>query len=549
MKMKPASNSPSQTLTSAAATSSQDTRLLVRETLRISANLASAPPSTGQEIGGLRSGNASYGLVEERFVDSSSSLVCYEEIDGRRWKYLAQNSDFKQFKKGSIRAVSLQNPQTPVDFGSKFKCGFATGRLAPLLFHQFSYCLILQSCGSGLELVSFIRSYVVPEGFPDSVTPSYVPYMTWRALKHFFGGAMGVFTTQTLLNSVGVSRNQAVPGAVAINWILKILVWLIILTSGYVIEFLVDKTSDGNQFFGALAFLLIVGDGAGRVGKMLFARQGRKFDYDLKQLRFAGDLLMELGAGVELATAAVPHLFLPLACAANVAKNVAAVTSTSTRTPIYKAFAKGENIGDVTAKGECVGNVADLVKSVVLHTLNRARFTVAVETFLKTGRVPTLQEGNVMETVFNFPWSKDRPIVLGSRFKDAFQDVNSYLAVEPVFEKERYVVTYNPSKGNIYALLKDQAKPDDILKAAFHAHVLLHVIRSSNDNQSSMRQSENNHSIVLSPSANFSAHLAESYKMVSAFFAPFKSKAKEQGWVMSESHLNPGRARLCELGK
>lgn len=107
---------------------------------------------------------------------------------------------------------------------------------------------------------------------------------------------------------------------------------------------------------------------------------------------------MELGAGVELATAAVPHLFLPLACAANVVKvfviitrnrcvlqnlslfallcivydyclvsyivalqNVAAVTSTSTRTPIYKAFAKGENIGDVTAKGECVGNIADLV--------------------------------------------------------------------------------------------------------------------------------------------------------------------------------------------
>lgn len=34
--------------------------------------------------------------------------------------------------------------------------------------------------------MSFIRSYVVPEGFPESVTPSYVPYMTWRALKVFF---------------------------------------------------------------------------------------------------------------------------------------------------------------------------------------------------------------------------------------------------------------------------------------------------------------------------------------------------------------------------
>ncbi|CAI9767819.1 unnamed protein product [Fraxinus pennsylvanica] len=77
-------------------------------------------------------------------------------------------------------------------------------------------------------------------------------------------------------------------------------------------------------------------DGAGRIGKMLFARQGRKFDYDLKHLRIAGDLLMKLGAGIELETAPVPHLFLPLACVANVTKNVAVVTSTSTRRPLLK---------------------------------------------------------------------------------------------------------------------------------------------------------------------------------------------------------------------
>lgn len=35
---------------------------------------------------------------------------------------------------------------------------------------------------------------------------------------------MGVFTTQTLLSSLGVSRNRAAPGAVAINWILKVCV-------------------------------------------------------------------------------------------------------------------------------------------------------------------------------------------------------------------------------------------------------------------------------------------------------------------------------------
>lgn len=37
--------------------------------------------------------------------------------------------------------------------------------------------------------MSFIRSYVVPEGFPDSVTPSYVPYMSWRAMKVLFSNS------------------------------------------------------------------------------------------------------------------------------------------------------------------------------------------------------------------------------------------------------------------------------------------------------------------------------------------------------------------------
>ncbi|KAL2339324.1 hypothetical protein Fmac_013770 [Flemingia macrophylla] len=468
--------------------SSSSQEILVRETLRMSANLASSP-------------------LNGSLTPSSLRLICCEEMDGRRWKYVAETDGHGQFKTNSFRPLSCQAPhsQPPI--------------------HDF---------------LSFVTSYVVPDGFPHTVTPSYVPYMTWRALKHFFGGAMGVFTTQTLLSSLGVSRNTATPGAVALNWILK--------------------------------------DGSGRLGKMFFSRQGKKFDYDLKQLRFAGDLLLELGAGVELATAAVPHLFLPLACAANVVKNVAAVTSTSTRTPIYKAFAKGENIGDVTAKGECVGNIADLlgtgfsiliakrnpslvttfsllscgyllssyreVKSVVLHTLNSARFSVAVESFLKTGRVPTLQEGNMNEEIFSFPW-KDKPVVLGSRIKEAFQDPRAYVAIEPLFDMERYIVTYNPSKHKVYAVLKDQAKSDDILKAAFHAHVLLSFIKSSNESMaSSLKQREVLNSNVLHTVADIESCIADTCKTVASSYGLFKNKAKEQGWTMSESLLNPGRARL-----
>ncbi|CAL5354856.1 unnamed protein product [Camellia sinensis] len=58
-----------------------------------------------------------------------------------------------------------------------------------------------------------------------------------------------------------------------------------------------------------------------------------------------GDLLMELAAGVELATTTVPHLFLPLACATNVAKNVGVVTSTSNALQYTKAFPKVKTLG------------------------------------------------------------------------------------------------------------------------------------------------------------------------------------------------------------
>ncbi|URD74039.1 Vitamin B6 photo-protection and homoeostasis [Musa troglodytarum] len=265
-----------QNLTRRGACAAPEARGLVREAVRANAaaTFASpplvppAPPQAERTQAEVRIGPTVGGAL---VLDAPSPRVlCCEEMDGRRWSYVVdvEGLSGRARRSSSVQAMPMQSPVAPLE-----------------------------------ELMSFIRSYVVPEGFPDSVTPSYVPYVTWRALKHFFGGAMGVFTTQTLLNSVGVSKNRATPGAVAINWILK--------------------------------------DRAGRVGKMLFAQQGKKFDYDLKQLRFAGDLLMELGAGVELAAAAVPHLFLPLACAANMVKNVAAVTSTSTHTPIYKAYTKG----------------------------------------------------------------------------------------------------------------------------------------------------------------------------------------------------------------
>ncbi|CAI5536645.1 unnamed protein product [Closterium sp. Naga37s-1] len=439
-----------------------------------------------------------------------------------------------------------------------------------------------------MELTDFFKTNFLPEGFPDSVAPSFVPYMRWRALQYFFGGAMGVFTTRSLLHALGVSRGAggggAAASALAVNWVLK--------------------------------------DGAGRLGKMLFARHGKRFDCDLKQMRFLSNMLLDFGCCVELCTMAAPKFFLPLACVANVFKNIGAVTNTSTRAPIYKAFARRENIGDITAKGESISNLADLmgtgagiliarsnphlaatfallscgylfasfneVKSVQVPTLNRARFAVAVRSFLETGQVPSLAEANARERILVLPWAVDRPLELGARVADAFRSPSDVLASQAIFKDEQYIVTYLPSHRRAYVVLKEGAKSRDVVRAAFQTHVLLHLLHQwrqdtcqqpllthhlSPGNSPKVQTPGSFNPAALSPTALTSSSpgrwapkeispkgprawqrsltsaeveraVSESLELTRTLFGTFEERAAAEGWTMADSLLNPGKARV-----
>jgi hypothetical protein len=162
--------------------------------------------------------------------------------------------------------------------------------------------------------------------------------MSWRGVQYFFGGALSVFTTRALLTSVGVKRGASASAA-AINWVLK--------------------------------------DGAGRLGRFLFARWGHQLDCELKQFRLLGDGLMEAGAILELATIAAPRQFLLFACTANLMKNLAAVAASSTRAPIYRSFALQNNMADVTAKGESVANLSDILGVIVGIGLSKLKWHIA----------------------------------------------------------------------------------------------------------------------------------------------------------------------------
>ena len=169
---------------------------------------------------------------------------------------------------------------------------------------------------------------------PASVTDEYLTYTCWRCVQRLLSATTNVFGMQAMVMAVGLkdARAVAASGAVvgaaaAVDWVLK--------------------------------------DALGKVMRLGWAaHMAREFDGDAKRWRFRSSLLVAAGNGLQIATFACPSLFLALATTANCLKQVSMLTSTATRSAIYRSFALTEttnNLGDVTAKGAAQIAVVDIV--------------------------------------------------------------------------------------------------------------------------------------------------------------------------------------------
>ena len=172
---------------------------------------------------------------------------------------------------------------------------------------------------------SFLRPMLSNAFIPDGVNDSYFQHMKWRFLQRFVNANLHVIGTQSLLLGLGIKSSRLGVSA-ALNWVLK--------------------------------------DALGKIARMLWAsKMGRRFDSDAKRWRFRASLLFALGNYLEIVTYMMPQLFLLWATLANCFKQIAMLTSSSTRTSLYNSFRDGtrENIGDITAKGEAQIAIVDLL--------------------------------------------------------------------------------------------------------------------------------------------------------------------------------------------
>ncbi|XP_039846539.1 protein root UVB sensitive 5-like isoform X2 [Panicum virgatum] len=163
-----------------------------------------------------------------------------------------------------------------------------------------------------------VRDFVLPAGFPESVTVDYLEYMLLQFPTNVTGWICHVLVTSSLLKAVGVGSftgTSAAASAAAIRWVSK--------------------------------------DGIGGFGRLLIGgRFGTLFDDDPKKWRMYADFIGSAGSVFELITPLYPGYFLPLASLGNLAKAVARGFKDPSFRVIQNHFAESGNLGEVAAKEE-----------------------------------------------------------------------------------------------------------------------------------------------------------------------------------------------------
>ncbi|XP_074874965.1 RUS family member 1 isoform X4 [Buteo buteo] len=163
---------------------------------------------------------------------------------------------------------------------------------------------------------------LLPQGYPESVSPDYLQYQCWDALQ-----------------AVGVGDSAATVTGATLTWVLR--------------------------------------DGVGMVTRITFAwLQGTRLDCEAKQWRLAADVLNDAALVLELLAPAWPRAGPALLALAAAAKCIVGVAGGATRAALAVHQARRDNVADVAAKDgsqETLVNGAGLLLALVLLPLLEGR--------------------------------------------------------------------------------------------------------------------------------------------------------------------------------
>ena len=405
--------------------------------------------------------------------NSSSSSTSNPNLQIKVWEFPAtQTKSDKQHKRGTLYTISGDNRQAPWTQMATDK------KQKPVSLKDRS---------------NHVISVFLPAQYPDSVAPGYLRFASFCFTASVAGSAAMVLSTQTLLLAVGVVGSNVHHAGImagALNWVMK--------------------------------------DGIGQFGGVLFASQmgkTRTFDSDPKRWRMVSAIALDCATLLEiLSPLFYSSLVLPVACIANIGKNIGFLTASASRAAIHQTLAITGNLGDVTAKAASQSMVAGLVgttlgiglssllshdvynfslgfgvlalihqgcnyaslKSVPLYHLNRHRLHLVLEEYLRDIRgqkrqVPIPTQVSTQEVYLPFIAADDSKtwLSIGSPLQEVCPVPSDLDELLKTFSKESYILRRGAAGQDqkMHLVFLKDAQGQDLIRGMFHAYLLRQLMQ------------------------------------------------------------------------
>ncbi|XP_031388262.1 protein root UVB sensitive 3 isoform X2 [Punica granatum] len=392
--------------------------------------------------------------------------------------------------------------------------------------------LSIQRCGNRFSHVwSRVLQAFVPEGFPSSVTPDYLPFQVWDSLQGLSTYIRTMLSTQALLSAIGVGEKSATVIGATFQWFLR--------------------------------------DLTGMVGGILFTfYQGSSLDSNAKMWRLVADLMNDLGMLMDLVSPLYPSAFVFVVCLGSLSRSFTGVASGATRAALTQHFALQNNAADISAKEGSQETVATMigmaigmllahvtighsvliwlsflsltifhmyanykaVQCLALTSLNAKRSAILLQHFMKTGQVLSPTQVSKMEHILPTFIISSGPknlqllhkcIKLGARVSSLNQQeiMGLMRSAKSHQKKGRYLLVER--NGNLSIIAHKDATASDILQSYIHAlvegHLAIDHSSAHSDSQSwidknyteflqKLKSSGWNTERLLSPSVVWRAH-------------------------------------------
>ncbi|XP_064329903.1 RUS family member 1 isoform X2 [Phalacrocorax carbo] len=295
---------------------------------------------------------------------------------------------------------------------------------------------------------------LLPQGYPESVSPDYLQYQCWDALQALCSTLTGALATRAVLQAVGVGDSAATVTGATLTWVLR--------------------------------------DGIGMVTRITFAWiQGSRLDCEAKQWRLAADVLNDAALLLELLAPDWPRAGPALLALAAAAKCIVGVAGGATRAALAVHQARRDNMADVAAKDssqETLVNGAGLLLALLLLPLLEGRpwprLRLALGGALRGGAAPPSPagEGGVVVTVPGPEEVNPRePLLPGFSTRLSLHlgaPLHRLVSSEAEFKKalecgtQDYIIVLRPSQGWVGVGLRRGAPPDTPLRACAQALLL-----------------------------------------------------------------------------